>query len=177
MKMLPVDFTNDEQQNREATKFGDQTRIDPGHCGALSNGEPGRQAEDPRRIRRGYGFSPEARDSCLAATREAGDGDARTVQSLRRGGHPSTHDHLGSCGSHLRQALEASNSDFIGSDGAARTSRARTRDSRGSAEGERRYHRPVAGVGSRSKPPGTPTEHNQHTAAEEYRRPNFRGLE
>ena len=71
MKMLPVEVRDDGQQNQEATEFGNQTRTDPGDCGALSCGRTRRQEEDPRRVHRGNGLSSKACDPRSAAERSA----------------------------------------------------------------------------------------------------------
>jgi hypothetical protein len=41
MKMLPVNFTNDGQQEKEATEFDKQKRIDRGHRQTVSAGRSG----------------------------------------------------------------------------------------------------------------------------------------
>src|ERR1035441_2950432 len=47
MNMLPVEFRHDGQQKREATEFGNQTRTDPGDCGAVSRHRAAGEEGDP----------------------------------------------------------------------------------------------------------------------------------
>jgi hypothetical protein len=138
MKMLPVKV-DDRPQNRETTKFGDQTRINPGDRGALSCCRAPRQEEDPRRVHRGDGVSSKTCHSNFAAL--GGDRSTETCHPtaapIRRSSRTGIDDSLGGRRPHLWEALKVCNPGPIGCDGAPRSSPAESGGSAAGSHGKR----------------------------------------